>query len=198
MTGFTLAYAVMRVCGGQPRKNLDAPLYAVHEQVLEEFPADVSLVPDQLAVDFIQETFVLQRHPVIGVAWCYAEIEQFPLLVADNMKLETEEPAHGTLSPGGNALEHLVHMYALVLADTQGRAVHEADACTLSTEHFLHEECEGKGYILLQLHETVVGYQFAEEMAAVFADFTEIEMLEAAVARTVGHNQDGHNLRRAE
>ena len=26
MTGFTLAYAVMRVCGGQPRKNPGAPL----------------------------------------------------------------------------------------------------------------------------------------------------------------------------
>ena len=25
MTGFTLAYAVMRVCGGLPRKNPDAP-----------------------------------------------------------------------------------------------------------------------------------------------------------------------------
>ena len=25
MTGFTLAYAVVRVCGGQPRKNPGAP-----------------------------------------------------------------------------------------------------------------------------------------------------------------------------
>ena len=27
MTGFTLTYAVMRVCGGQPRKNPGAPVW---------------------------------------------------------------------------------------------------------------------------------------------------------------------------
>ena len=35
MTGFTLAYAVMRVCGGQPRKNPGAPNTAY-------LPADVA------------------------------------------------------------------------------------------------------------------------------------------------------------
>ena len=32
MTGFTLAYAVMRVCGGQPRKNPGAPCDGTEKQ----------------------------------------------------------------------------------------------------------------------------------------------------------------------
>ena len=35
MTGFTLAYAVMRVCGGLPRKNPDAPTYEIAMQLAE-------------------------------------------------------------------------------------------------------------------------------------------------------------------
>ena len=52
--------------------------------------------------------------------------------------------------------------------------------------------------LLLQLNEAVVGHQPAEEMALVIADFMEIEMLEAAVARTVEHDQNCHHLGRAE
>ncbi len=49
MTGFTLAYAVMRVCGGQPRKNLDAPKYSKIKQ------GDILVNGLNLNYDFISQ-----------------------------------------------------------------------------------------------------------------------------------------------
>ena len=39
MTGFAFAYAVMRVCGGQPRKNPGAPNSVYAEFFTEPYPA---------------------------------------------------------------------------------------------------------------------------------------------------------------
>ena len=46
MTGFTLAYAVMRVCGGQPRKNPDAPAWYTANNKL------VRLINGEMSVNY--------------------------------------------------------------------------------------------------------------------------------------------------
>ena len=166
--------------------------------MLEEPLADISLVADQLAVYLSQEALVLKRFPVIRVARRYTEVEQFPLLVADNMQLEAEEPSHGALPSGGNSPEHLMHVDALVLADAQRSTVHETDAGTLPAKHLLYKECKWECHVLFQFHEAVVGNQPPEEMTAMVADLMEVEVLEAAITRTVEHNQNGHDLGGAE
>ena len=62
--------------------------------MLEELLADISLVSHKLAVEFLDESFVFQRLSVISVAWRYTEVQDFPTFIADEMQLESEEPAH--------------------------------------------------------------------------------------------------------
>ena len=131
-------------------------LYSIHEQMLKQLFADISLVPDQLSVDFGHEAFVLQRLPVIDITWCDAEVEDLALLIADDVQLETEEPAHRALSPGGYTFEDLVYMYPLIPAHAQGCAVHKVDARTLATKNLLDKQSQWKCRLLLQFHETVI------------------------------------------
>ena len=110
------------------------------------------------------------------------------------MQLETEEPSHGTLSPGGYPFEYPMYVNALVLADTQRSAVHETYTRALSSQHFLHKQREWEGHLLLQFNKTVIGDQTAEEVPPVHTDILKIEVLEAAVAGGMEHNQYGHYL----
>ena len=72
------------------------------------------------------------------------------------MQLETEEPPHRALPTGGEALEHLVAVYALVLAHPHGGGIHEADAGTLAQENVLDEYEQQQRDFTLQLHEPAV------------------------------------------
>ena len=121
------------------------------------------------------------RVPVIHVTWCYHKVEQFSLLIAYQVKLESKEPAHGTFAPLCDALECLVHMDPLILAYTQRGTVHKADACTLAQENLLDEHYQWDGNLTFQFNETVVGYRFWKQMAHVLAYLFEIEMLQAAI-----------------
>ena len=84
------------------------------------------------------------------------EVKQLALLIADQVQLESEEPAHGALSPLRNTLERLVYMDALVLAYPQRCAVNEADACTFAQQHLLDKQGKRDGYLFLQFHETIL------------------------------------------
>jgi hypothetical protein len=136
--------------------QLGNELYAIHEQMLEKLPTDISLVSDQFPIDFTQKALVLQRFPVIDIAGSDAEVEDFSFLIAYDMEFETEEPSHRALTPGGYSLEHLMHVNPLVLTYTQWSAVHEGNAGALAAENLLDEQGQGKGHIFFQLYETVI------------------------------------------
>lgn len=132
-------------------------LDAVHEKSGEEVPADVSLVSDQLSEDPFDEGFVPERIPVVNIARCEHEVQEFPLFAADQMQFEAVEPSHRTLPPLGESLEYLVGADALVPAHAQGGAVHETDARAGSHAASIHEQDEGDHHLTLQLDEAVVG-----------------------------------------
>ena len=175
--------------------QLGDKLYSVHKELSEKILADISLVTDELAVEEIRERFDLQWFPVVHIPGRNHEVEQFSFFIADEVKLETEEPAHGALPSLGNALEYLVDVYALVLAHTQRRTVYETDTCAFSQEHLLDEDNHRNGYGALQLHEAVVGDHVREKMAKVLADVFHIEMLQAAVSRIMKKDHYKHDFR---
>ena len=139
-------------------------LDAVNEEALEQFLAYVSFIPDEFSVEEFHKRLVVKRLAVIYISRCDHEVEQFPLLVTDQVQLEPEEPAHGALPPLGNALERLVDVDSLISAYPERSAVYEADARTLSQQYLLDEQCKGNGDILLQFNKPVVGYQLGEQM----------------------------------
>lgn len=132
-------------------------LDAVHEKSGEEVSADVSLVSDQLSEDPFDEGFVPERIPVVNIARCEHEVQEFPLFAADQMQFEAVEPSHRTLPPLGESLEYLVEADALVPAHAQGGTVHETDARAGSHAASIHEQDEGDHHLTLQLDEAVVG-----------------------------------------
>ncbi len=75
---------------------------------------------------------MLKRLAVIDVSRCNHETEQLSFLVTDKVELESKEPSHGAFASLRNTLEGLVDVDALVLADPQRRAVHEADTSTFA------------------------------------------------------------------
>ncbi len=112
-------------------------LYPVHEQSLKKMPTDVFLVCDEFPVYEFYKGFVFQWLAVINITGSYHKIQQFTLLVADKVQLESEEPSHGTLAPLCNTLESLLNVNPLIPAYSQRSAVHETYACAFSKQHLL-------------------------------------------------------------
>ena len=169
-------------------------LYAVDEEPLEEFLADIPLVPDEFPIEELHKRPVLKRPSVVDIARREHEVKQLSLLVTDEVQLESEEPSHGALASPGNTTEGLVHMDALILADSQWCAVDEADARTLAQQYPLDEQSQRDGNLPLQLHEAVVGHLPWEKVAKMLADMFQIEMFQAAVAGVMEQNDDNHHL----
>ena len=167
---------------------------AVNEQALEKFLADISLVPNKFPIQEFYDCLMLKWLSVINVSRGNHEVKQLALLIADQVQLESEEPAHGTLTPLRNTLERLVYMDALVLAYPQRCAVNEADACTFAQQHLLDEQGKRDGYLILQFHETIVGNQLRKQMAQMLGNMLQIEMLQTAVAGTMKQNQNYHHF----
>ena len=170
-------------------------LDSVNEQPLEELLADVSLVTDELAVEELHESLVVKRLAVINVAGGDHEIKELALLVADEVKLESEEPAHRALAPLGDAFESLVNMDALILAHPEWCAVHKTDAGAFAQKHLLDEKGQRNCDVLLQLHEAVVGHHLGEQVAELSAHVLQIKMLQAPVAGIVEQDHDDHHFR---
>jgi len=169
-------------------------LDAVNEEALEQFLSNVSFISDEFSVEEFHKRLVVKRLAVIYISRCDHEVEQFPLLVTDQVQLEPEEPAHGALPPLDNALERLVDVDSLISAYPERSAVYEADARSLSQQYLLDEQCKGNGHILLQFNKPVVGYQLGEQMPQMLRHMLQIEMLQTAIPGTMKQYHDQHDF----
>ena len=169
-------------------------LDAVHEKSGEEVPADVSLVSDQLSEDPFDEGFVPERIPVVNIARCEHEVQEFPLFAADQMQFEAVEPSHRTLPPLGESLEYLVEADALVPAHAQGGAVHETDARAGSHAASIHEQDERNHHLTLQLDEAVVGNERQEQIRHIPAYLIQVEVFKAFISAQMEQYHDGYHL----
>ena len=156
-------------------------LYAIHKEPFEKTLANVPFIANELPIYEFHKSLIFKRFPVIHITWCYHKVEQFSLLIAYQVKLESKEPTHGAFASLCDALECLANMNPLILAYTQRGAVHKADACTLSQENLLDEHYQWDGNLTFQFNETVVGYHFWKQMDHVLAYLFEIKMFQAAI-----------------
>ena len=169
-------------------------LDAVHEKSGEEVLADVSLVPDQLSEDPLDEGFVPEGIPVVNIARREHEAQELSLFAADQMQLEAVEPSHRTLSPLGEPLEDLVEADTLVPAHPQGGAVHETDARAGSHAASVHEQDEGDHHLPLQLDEAVVGDGVGKQVPHMPAHLIQIKVFQAFVPTQMEQYHDGYHL----
>ena len=91
-------------------------LYAIDKEPLEEILSDIAFVTDELSVNEFNKSLVLKRFTVIHVSGGNHEIQKFSTLVAYQMQLESEEPAHGTFPSLSYSLERFMNKDSLVLA----------------------------------------------------------------------------------
>ena len=169
-------------------------LDAVNEEALEQFLAIVSFIPDEFSVEEFHKRLVVNQLAVIYISRCNHEVEQFTLLITDQMQLEPEEPAHGTLPLMGNALERLVDVDTLIPAYPERSAVYEADTRILAQQYLLDEQCKGYSHLLLQLDKPVVGYQLGEQMPEMFRHMLQIIMFLATESKGVEQDEDHHSF----
>ena len=114
-------------------------LYAIKKEILEQGLPDIPLVRAKFTLYVLQELFLFQRLTVVYVSRCEHEIENLALVIDNQVKLEAEEPSHGTFPASREALKSLVSQYALVPTYTQRRGIHKADTCTSTQQDFLDE-----------------------------------------------------------
>ena len=89
--------------------HLGNQLDAIKEQVFEKSLPDISFVRTEFSLDVLQEPSPFQRLPVIHITWCEHEIENFSLVIDDQMEFEAEEPSHGTFATFSKSLKGLVN-----------------------------------------------------------------------------------------
>ena len=73
-------------------------------------------------------------------------------------------------------------------------SINETDAGAFFQKYLLDKDSERYDRLLLQFHEAIVGDDLREQVAEVYADLIQIEMLQATVARIVEQYHNGHNL----
>ena len=127
-------------------------LNSIHKKSFKQMLSNVPLVTDKLSIYEFDKSLIFKRFTVVDIARCYHKVEQFTLLIAYQVKLESKEPSHGAFASLCDALEGLVNMDPLILAYTQRGTVHKADACTLAQENFLDEHLQRDGNLTFQFN----------------------------------------------
>lgn len=94
-------------------------------QLLPQRSGEIALVARQLAEQALDQS--RNRLAVIDIARGQAQRQQFAAIVDQQVKLETEESAHGGLAACCPALKDAMAGDAPVLADRQGRRVNEGN-----------------------------------------------------------------------
>jgi hypothetical protein len=169
-------------------------LNAIHKELGEKFLVDVSFVSDQLANNLFDEGLVAERFPVIDITRFEHEDQEVPLLVTDEVELETIEPPHRALAPLGKPIEDLVEMDSLVPAYLKGGAVHETDSRAASHAALFDEQDERKGNVALQFDKAVIGIGPGEQVSHILLHFVQVKVFQAFIPTKVEQDQDDNHL----
>ena len=139
-------------------------VYPVGEETGEEGFGDVSLVRVDLSQHVVSQPVENLLVTVVNVRSGQHEIDELTFLIADEMQLESVEPAHRALAYLRITLEHLVALDAFVVADRNTCTVDEANARALSKTEQLKEQGHLDCNARLQFHETVVRHGLRESI----------------------------------
>lgn len=169
-------------------------MYAVREKTGEKCLGDISLVSIYLPQHIVCQAVEYLLVSVVNIRLCQHEVNEFSLLIADKMQLESIIPAHRTLASGSIAFEDLVLVNALVVANGYTGAVDETNASTFSKAEQLKEQGHLYCYTRLQLNEAIVGHCLGEVTLQIAFHITQIVVLEVAVGVEVEADEDRHDL----
>ncbi len=150
-------------------------VYVVDEEHLEEVLADIPSVGEEFPEESLGKRPVLQRFPVVDVSRGELSLDDLPLVVDDQMQLESIEPPHRAFPLSRPSLHGLVLLLPLDVAGYQGRGVDDGYACALAEGAGLKEEQQVKPHLSLTLNEAGAGYGIGEILAHVLADIAQIE-----------------------
>ena len=150
-------------------------VYIIDEEHFEEVLADIPPVGEEFPEESLSELLVLQRFPVVDVSRGELPLDDFPLVVDDQMQLESVEPSHRALPLGRPSLHGLMLLLPLDVAGDNRRGVDDGYACALAEGAGLKEKQQVKPHLSLTLHEARVGYGIGEILAHVLADIAQIE-----------------------
>ena len=91
-------------------------VYVVNEKGLEQLPAYVPPVGEELPEQPVCEVLVLQGFTVVHVPGRECPLYDFPAVVNDDVQLEAVEPSHGAFAPGRPSPHGLVAVGTLYVA----------------------------------------------------------------------------------
>ena len=173
-------------------------LYAVVEEQFRQGLGDIALVPDQVAEDVLGHGGDGPGVAVVDVPLRQVIGQKLALVVDYQVKLEPEEPSHRAVPLLGEAPEHPVLLLTLDVAGLYLGGIDEVDAARAAHAPCLQKQHQGYRHAPLQLHETVVGQQPGEKVAAVGRHEVQVVVLEVGEVPVVEHEQYGDHLRVAE
>ena len=155
---------------------------------------DISFVGVKFAEHLVSQRINDVLVAVVHVGTGQDKVNQLSLLVAEQMQLEADIPAHRALTLGRDILEHLHAELALVVDYRDAGAVDKTDSCALSETCQPKEHCQSHETAWHDLHEAVVGECAGKQMLPVNAYTPQIIMLEVAVGVEVKADQDCDDL----
>ena len=91
-------------------------MYVVNEKGLEQLPAYVPPVGEELPEQPVCEVLVLQGFTVVHVPGRECPLYDFPAVVNDDVQLEAVEPSHGAFALGRPSPHGLVAVGTLYVA----------------------------------------------------------------------------------
>ena len=150
-------------------------MYVIHEKAFEEVLTDIAPVGKKLSEEAFRKLIVFQRLAVIAVPRRELPLYDLTLVIDDQMKFESVEPAHRAFSFLGPAFHGLVHVHPLDMAGHQGSGVNDGDARTFAQGACLKEQEQVKSDLGLTFYESVVGDDMRELFAHMLAYVTQIE-----------------------
>lgn len=169
-------------------------VHAVVPQLAEQVGRDISLVGIQLAEQLFCQHFNHTLVPVVNIGLGHHEVENLPLLVADQVKLEAHEPPHGALALCGHVLEHPHRVLPLVVDHRDAGAVDERDARALAEAAQVQEHHHGHEASGLQLDKPVIGQGAGKQVAPCLAHTLAVVVLEVAERVVMEGQHDGYDL----
>lgn len=107
-------------------------MYAIFKKILKESWRDISSVSKEPAVQLFGEYIPDFRIPVIHIDTGKTEVDDFSLVIAGEMQLESVTPSHRSLPVRSHALENLVGIAPEVMTDRNHCAVYEVDTRTVT------------------------------------------------------------------
>ena len=166
----------------------------VDKQFFEKAPGDVSLVRHEFSEDLFRKLLVLQRGTIIRVGLRQLPLDDFSVVVDNDVQFETEEPPHSPFATCGKSPKGFVSSRSLVVTHPNGGGINDRDARAIAQTTVVEKQIKFERNHLLTFHNAIVREYDGKVLSPLFADHLGVESLECSVARKVKEDETGDNF----